>query len=489
MSCRTTKGGTVAHRIARAYSGLSDNSVQKLFHALKREGENFPDPTPEEIEAFRIRMRKLIEESGMSEAQIARSEQDLFHVLAENPTGATFYSWNNIEALARQESVIRSVKGMVVDLEEPGSQAEFYEIGEDGRPLKVWYASYGSNLAKDRFETYIAGGAPEGTYTAHPGARDTTLPEEDVAIRYHGRMHFAAASNRWGGGGVAFMDDDAPGHSLGRAYKIGMQQFDDVVAQENGRKPGDMTVETKEALAVGKSKIGYGLYGTLVHIGDFENAPVFTFTSDFTAKEALTSLYEAKGKVMPTNSPTDNYMRMIGSGLSETFGMSEYEQADYIRGSLGASTITREHIIKVLTTPMDEVKPPKATYRPYKEYKYSGSKYSTRNDRWDEEWDSYKSADYWGTGSSDYWGKSSDGLPYPDNWFDDDDDFNDYKDYKDMGGNPNTEKNWWDFDSTEEYEEYLASPAADLKPYTQRKVCLFCGELGHKMNDCDQLKG
>lgn len=484
MSCRSTKGGTVAHRIARAYSGLSDNSVQKLFHALKREGENVPDPTREEIEAWRIRMRTLIEESNLSDAQRERSEQDLFHVLSENPNGSTFYSWNGIEALARQESVIRSVKGLVIDLEEPGSQAENYSIGEDGRPVKVWYASYGSNLSKDRFETYIAGGTPEGSHSPHVGARDKTLPEEDVPIRYHGRMHFAAISNRWGGGGVAFMDDDSPGHSLGRAYSISMEQFDDVVAQENGRKPGDMKVETEEALIKGKSKIGYGLYGTLVHIGDYENAPVFTFTGDFTAKEALSSLHDPKPTAMPTNSPSNNYIRMIGSGLSETFGMSQYEQADYIRGSLGASTITRDHIIKVLSTPMDEVKPPKPKYTSYGPSKYRGSSgisgsrnYIRIKDRWDEEWDSYKSSD-------GYW-ESSTGTAYPNNWFNDE-----YEDeYDSLIDNPNTEKNWWDFNTTEEYEEYLTYPQTDKTSYTKRKVCLFCGENGHKMNDCSMLKG
>lgn len=483
MSCRTTKGGTVAHRIARAYSGLSDNSVQKLFHALKREGENTPEPTREEIEAWRLRMRALIEESGMSEAQRERSENDLFHVLSENPNGPTFYSWNGIEALARQESAIRSVKGLVIDLEEPGSQAENYELGEDGRPAKVWYASYGSNLSKNRFETYIAGGAPEGSHTAHPGARDITLPEEDIPIRYHGRMHFAAVSNRWGGGGVAFMDDDSPGHALGRAYKISMEQFDDVVAQENGRKPGDLKVETEEALTKGKSRISYGLYGTLVHIGDYENAPVFTFTGDFTAKEALTSLHESKPKTMPTNSPSNNYMRMIGSGLAETFGMNEYDQADYIRGSLGASTITREHIINVLTTPMEKVKPPaKPKYTSNTPSKYSSKNYRRSNikNRWDEEWNSYKSS------SGDYWTSSS-GTSYPSNWFSEDYD-DDFEDYRYEGGNP-VERNWWDFGSEEEYEEYLMSPAADNITYIQKKVCLFCGENGHKMNDCPMLKG
>ena len=47
MSCRTTSGGSVSIRLARAFSGLPDSTLQTLFHALKREGTGCPAPTEE----------------------------------------------------------------------------------------------------------------------------------------------------------------------------------------------------------------------------------------------------------------------------------------------------------------------------------------------------------------------------------------------------------------------------------------------------------
>jgi hypothetical protein len=469
MSCRTTKGGTLAHRLARATSGLSDKTVQSLFHALKREGENAPNPTVEEVEEFRNRMRTLMAESNLSAAQLERSEHDLFLSKDEVPDGSTFYSWSAIEARARQEAVLRSVKAMVVDLDPPGSQSEYYTLGADGRPENVWYASYGSNLDRARFMTYIAGGTPDGSATEHEGARDKTEPEEDVAIRYEGRMHFAGVSGRWGGGGVAFIDNDTAGHALGRAYMLKMEQFDDVVAQENGRTPGTLSVDTEKALAEGKSEISHGFYGTLVHIGDYKCAPVFTFTGDFSAKDAVTAMYDGKKFSGATNSPSDNYIRMIGSGLSETFGMDTQEQADYLRGSLGADKISRDEVVRVLSTPPDPVAPKKV----YKS-KYSGSSStygSSRHlDTYGDSW--YEEARYRDT-------------LFDDPWIDD----------TPSGSRGKKEKNWWEFDTESEFEEYLAD--SDLETYLEeqssrtayssRVRCGFCGEYGHRMNDCHGL--
>lgn len=477
MSCRSTKAGTVAHRIARNLSGLPDKTVQTLFHSLKREGAGLPDPTPEEIEAWRIRMRDLVENCDLSPAQRERSEHDLFLARDEIPDGATFYSWSGIEARARQEAALRGVKGMVVDLDEPGSQAANYELGPDGRPVRVWYASYGSNLDRERFLTYIAGGTPAGSATEHEGARDKTLPQADIAIRYHGRMHFAASSNRWGGGGVAFMDSDSAGHALGRAYELGMEQFDDVVAQENGRKPGDLTVPVDEALATGRSKATFGLYGTLVHIGDYDNAPVFTFTGNFSAQEALLSQHDKKASSFnATNVPSDNYLRMVGSGLADTFGMNVEEQADYLRGSLGAHTLNREALITVLSTPPDKVAP-RPKYKAVSESKTSKRRRAlgrTLSDRWDSEWESYRED---ARREYDSWFEHENRDPRPGSfgWYADDS-FDD---------EPTV--NWWDYATESEYEAALSATRYSSGSQVYRKLCAYCGEHGHKMHDCPHL--
>lgn len=457
MSCRTTKGGTAAHRIARAVSGLSDNTVQSLFHALKREGADLTIPADEEVEAWRVRMRALMTEIGMTDAQIERTERDLFLSRDEKPDGPTFYSWSNIEARARQESVLRSVKGLIIDLEEPGSQSENYELGEDGRPVKVWYASYGSNLSRDRFMTYIAGGTPEGTLDKHDGARDKTEPEEDMPIRYSGRLHFAGNSSRWNGG-VAFIDNDTSGHALGRAYSISMEQFDDVVAQENGRSVGSVTVDTTKALTEGSDKVMVGLYGTLVHIGDYENAPVFTFTGQNSAQDNLTLSHDGKS-FGGTNAPGNNYLRMIGSGLQETFGMAPQEQADYLRGALGVSNMNRDALINVVSTPPEKVKRPKAKYSSKSTYSSSsrrsgGLGRGLSTSAWE------RSGDRWSPRSYNGW---------------DDDSYDPYDEEPSF--------HWWDFDSEEDYEKALD----DFSRPSKRAECNYCFETGHNIDDCPNL--
>lgn len=357
MSCRTTRGGAVALRLARHYSALPEKDVQALFHSLKREGADLPPPTDEEIKMWQVRQRALIEHSNLTDRQKEKAEQDVFRSNDETPDGALFHAWSRVELRARQEAAIRSID-TAIDLEPPGSQSEQYTLGEDGRPTHVWYASYGSNMDEQRFLTYIEGGTPKGTTTRHTGSRDQTPPQGDIPIRFPGRMHFAYASGRWDGGGVAFVDSDTAGHALGRAYLITSRQFDDVVSQENGRVPRqDNQLPIGDAIEKGKVRAeGLGLYNTLVHIGDYQGAPVITFTGDFTAQEALREGaaldrdLDGNG-LIASNEPAPNYMRMIGSGLKETFDMTEHQQADYLRGAGGAEEWPRRLLLRTLRTP------------------------------------------------------------------------------------------------------------------------------------------
>lgn len=291
MSCRTTRGGTVANRFARAYSGLPDKDVQALFHALKREGADLPPPDQLDIEAWAVHQRMLLKSLNLTPRQRELSERDLALALDEHPDAGTFYAWSHIETRARQEAVLRSID-TAVDLDPPGSHRDRYILDADGNPAEVWYASYGSNLNRERFMAYIEGGTPSGSTTHHDGARDKTPPADDIPIRFNGRLHFAYASARWGGGGVGFIDNDHVGHALGRAYRITGEQFADVIAQENGRTVGNTKLPFAQVLSDGRAKAGYGVYDTLVHIGDYDGAPVLTFTGNFTAADSIAEAAE-----------------------------------------------------------------------------------------------------------------------------------------------------------------------------------------------------
>jgi hypothetical protein len=452
VSCRATSGSSVSTALARAVTGLPDSVIQRLFHQLKREGEAAEAPSEKALKEWRERQEFMLRRmTGMSERRMNSLEQKLFRSRSEPiPDAASFYAWSRIEGLARQEAVIEHAGHGVIDLEPPGSQADVYDLDEEGRPTFVWYASYGSNMHEDRFMAYVQGGRPEGATRTYAGCTDKTPPVEDVPIRFHARPHFAMRSTVWSGG-VAFVDPDPQAACLGRAYLITAEQFDEVVAQENGT-PVSMAdqIDFEQVLLSGTHRIGDGQYETMVHIGDYEGAPVITFTAPFSARDAIAgdqvlptrswssssvsgyqwsgssqgssvrtreldqaaeslaessnepalefpvddavdvpespaALFPAEPKVLasyggskkkgkkgkkgkgggtasgttassstPTGrkitstKPSEAYVRMIGSGLAETFDMDEVAQADYIRGCPGGDQWKRNDLVRVL---------------------------------------------------------------------------------------------------------------------------------------------
>ena len=358
MSCRNTAGGSASFTLAQHHTGLSEKEIQVLFHSLKREGHGLPTPSYLEFEAWRRRQEELINLGRSLSENRKKSVYDrLWRAKGEPmPDGPTFYAWSRIEARARQEVAVLSIEN-AVDLAPPGSQADQYEIGEDGRPVNVWYASYGSNLNPDRFMNYIEGGKPAGSTRDYPGCLDETPPSGEIPIRFAGaRPHFALTSRVWNGG-IAFIDptgeDNAIG--LGKAYRIGTHQFDDVVLQENGGFPfRPEPIDLDEVLQKGKSEIGPGCYETLLHIGDYDGAPVLTFTAPFDVNGAVTKTGRTTGRTgkvtipVRTNKPSPAYLQMIGSGLGEAFGMDEVAQADYLRGCPGGDQWSRKDMVAIM---------------------------------------------------------------------------------------------------------------------------------------------
>src|SRR5579862_610370 len=108
----------------------------------------------------------------------------------------------------------------------------------------VWYAAYGSNLCAERFGCYIAGGIPPGRTDPCRGARDRTLPRRDRPLAIPHRLYFTGTAKSWGGS-PSFVDlvRDPDGPTHGRAYLITWEQFEDVVAQENGRRTSPIELD------------------------------------------------------------------------------------------------------------------------------------------------------------------------------------------------------------------------------------------------------
>jgi len=260
---------------------------------------------------------------------------------------------NIVEKRVAQQRLIYEVPGIVA-LEPPGSQVEQYDLDEEGRPKTLYYASYGSNLFADRFNAYITGGQPEGSIRVYDGCRDKTLPSDDIPIALNGTIYYAGQSQAWNGG-VAFLDTGAEGKALGRAYRISAEQFDDVISQEGNEPAGTKKVELARVLREGRI-VESGAYGTLVHVGDYNGSPVFTFTGPFTTAQARAgdhsidpqgnlvlreSQTDKKGEdgkepwPVFANPPSQAYRDMISAGLKETHGLTQKQVDTYFAGSTG----------------------------------------------------------------------------------------------------------------------------------------------------------
>jgi len=193
----------------------------------------------------------------------------------------------------------------------------------------VWYAAYGSNLSRARFDVYLRGGVPAGGSHEYPGCRDPSPPVDDRPWECDFALRFGGSSQTWGGG-VALIDvshADVPAKI--RLYLVTLEQFADVVAQENWLDPGSVDLST--ATFAPHHVIGPDhVYRIVLSLGEFEDRPMLSITQDPSA---------------PTAAPTMRYLRHIADGLRESHGLGEGEIADYLVSRPGvAGTYTRDEL-------------------------------------------------------------------------------------------------------------------------------------------------
>jgi hypothetical protein len=216
------------------------------------------------------------------------------------------------------------------------TSSEALPPGAPAAPVRreVFYAAYGSNLSARRFACYIAGGTASGASRALPGARDKQPPVSWRALRVPGRLTFHGHSQTWGGA-PAFFEPAQPGdHSRARvfvrAWRLGWDQLEDVVAQENGRATRPLDVGPG-APAEGFSVLaGPGRYDRLVCVGTLESLPVLTCTAP-----------ESPGPAHPA-APSRQYLAHIVTGLRETFDLDD----SAIEGYLGRAPGTTHDLVR-----------------------------------------------------------------------------------------------------------------------------------------------
>jgi hypothetical protein len=161
-----------------------------------------------------------------------------------------------------------------------------YKEKEDIKMNKVWYACYGSNILYERFMHYIEGGTCRFNGKPYDGCKDKTPPAESRPILIPYEMYFGNKSSRWGGLGAAFLDLKKPAITVGRAYLITEEQFDEVWKQEGPYE---------------------NWYGKIVELGTYNGYQVRTFTN---------------ANRRPENAPSPKYLEIIEAGMKELIGES-----------------------------------------------------------------------------------------------------------------------------------------------------------------------
>jgi hypothetical protein len=196
----------------------------------------------------------------------------------------------------------------------------------EGAPDLVWYVSYGSNLNRTRFITYIEGGSIPGNDVVHVGCADPTPPVADVSLELPQSLYFAGWSDRaWGGTAAGFITLEARASpALARAYLITLPQFQEVVRQENRNVTGadDVRLDIEEARTHGHVRmLPKGYYSELVYCGRRDGYPMLSFTAS-----------ENRTDFRP---PSPAYLRMIRSGLQEAHGLTTGDVVEYLKDRPG----------------------------------------------------------------------------------------------------------------------------------------------------------
>lgn len=209
-------------------------------------------------------------------------------------------------------------------------------MSPDATDHLIWYASYGSNVNRERFLCYLRGGVPAGTTVTQRGARDPSLPLDDAPCTFGSAIRFAGHSPRWGGAPAFLEHQRSVFGGLGRRYLITKEQFADVVAQENGID-GAISIPFDEVLPGTQTVIEARAYDSIVGLAPAHGIPVATFTSSTVPEDR------------PAAPPSAAYLGTIIRGLAEVHRLDGHELARHLHRADGvAPTWSVEGIRRLL---------------------------------------------------------------------------------------------------------------------------------------------
>ncbi|XP_074570290.1 histone deacetylase 5-like [Curcuma longa] len=206
---------------------------------------------------------------------------------------------------------------------------------------EVWYASYGSNMWKPRFLCYIEGGKVQGMTVPCCGSLDKSLPRGIIWKVLPHRLLFGRSYTRtWGKGGVAFLNPERDTSEKAHLcmYRITLEQFNDLLAQENSMHQEDgaiqrmvsplLDIDILNYVAKNKSTrleaIKDGWYSTVLYLGEEDNVPILTMTC------SASDIQRFKSGEFLTSAPSRDYMNTLVNGLVEGKQLTEEAATAYI---------------------------------------------------------------------------------------------------------------------------------------------------------------
>ncbi len=160
--------------------------------------------------------------------------------------------------------------------------------------MRIIYASYGSNILKERFMYYIKGGIYRGY--KYKGCQNKKDPISLGYMFIPYKLYFAKASEKWNNGGVAFITpykiDKEELFTLVRLWEIEEDQFNDIWDQEGKR-----------------------WYNTKMFLGEENGKKIYTFTGDWEDE---------------INLPSDEYLKVIKKGVREITNWNDNKIKKYL---------------------------------------------------------------------------------------------------------------------------------------------------------------
>ncbi|KAF5477152.1 hypothetical protein F2P56_003824 [Juglans regia] len=243
---------------------------------------------------------------------------------------------NGTQRLKDLEEVLQPLSKLKVDEDGQDKVATPNPWRSELSKIDIWYATFGSNMWKPRFLCYIEGGQVEGMQKPCSGSMDRTPPKEIVWKSYPYRLFFGRdSSSSWGPGGVAFLDPESKSQDKAYLclYRITLEQFNDVLAQENVSSH-DMTSPLFDLAALTSitSKepkfldvLPRGWYRNVVYLGNEDNFPILTMTCSHLDVKSF------KSGELPLRGPCKAYAATLIKGLVGGGLLSEEEAMAYIQ--------------------------------------------------------------------------------------------------------------------------------------------------------------